>query len=66
MTTVDVKSLYNRILASTLDEVTKVHLFKILDREVTVSECHLIMQLLAQNERHKFVDTNRASNFNPP
>lgn len=63
--TIDASELHRKILGSTLDQVTKVHLFKILDGGPTQYELYLINQLLNQNERHKFVDSVESSKNNP-
>lgn len=62
---IDASVIHQKILSSTLDQVTKVHLFKIIDAGPTQFELYLIDQLLKQNERHKFVDSDRARQNNP-
>ncbi len=61
----DTATLYREILESSLDETTKVHVFKVLDGAPTQSELHLVTQLLRQNERHKSVDSRDAPILNP-
>lgn len=63
---IDVAGVAKKVIESTLDDVTKVHLCKILDAGPTTGEMFLINQLLEQNRRHKFVDSPIRPNSNPP